>query len=681
VNTPVSCSETFPDLWLLFPVIFTKAIGKNHKTIIQMKAEALEIIMHRGIEIPPEVENLLLNAPRVIHFHTPDSLKEASLGGPENPSFEVKYDVPGKGEYTEAIVHRVENGISANYTEAYMRRRDPDTMLIADNLPTDKDRFSDAYGYEFSILRDKTFEWLQEQELATFFYYAGQFPVGVGGMVIAPANAAFFAFGLALLQKILPGDKLPDDFKIESIIYVAPPFRHTHFNGKQKVIHNRTGKIHELFSYNLYPGPSAKKGLYGVILGKGEQEGWITAHCSTVKVTSPYDNVTTFMHEGASGGGKSEMNQHIVRESNGQVLLGTNIITGESRVLHIPIFCTFNPVTDDMALCHPSYQGSNGKLTVMDAENAWFIRVDGIHRYGDDPFLEKITIQPDEPALFLNINTRPDGIALVWNHIEDKPGKKCPNPRVVLPRNIVPGVIDYPVTVDVRSFGVRTPPCSAENPTYGIIGLFHMLPPALAWLWRLTSPRGFANPSIVDKGTMESEGVGSYWPFATGSMVRHANLLLEQIMNTPRVRYTLTPNQHVGVWKVGFKPQLMMREYLTRRGNAKLRADQYQPARCPILGYELNYLTIEGAKIPSRFLKVYRQKEVGEQGYDAGAGILYDFFRKELVKYLTPDLLPLGKQIIEACLEGREVEDYNKFLPMDYRYDFSHSNGHESILV
>jgi len=646
-----------------------------------MRSEALQIIRQKGIQIPKEIENLLENAPSVLHFHTAAELKDAALGGPDNSSFEVKYYVPGKGEYTEAIVHRVENGISANYTEAYMRRRDPDTMLIADNLPTDKDRFSDKYGYDFSILRNETFEWLQEQNLATFFYYAGQYPVGIGGMVIAPANAGFFAFGLALLQRILPADELPEDFQIESIIYVAPPFRHTHFNGKQKVVHNRTKNIHELFSYNLYPGPSAKKGLYGVLLGKGEREGWLTAHCSTVQVTSPYDNVTTFMHEGASGGGKSEMNQHIVREPNGQILLGTNTITGESRLINIPIFSSFSPVTDDMALCHPSYQKSNGKLTLMDAENAWFIRVDGIQKYGDDPFLEQITMQPEEPALFLNIDTKPDGIALVWKHIMDEPGKKCPNPRVILPRRIVPEVLDRPVTVDVRSFGVRTPPCSAEKPSYGIVGLFHILPPALAWLWRLVSPRGFANPSIVDKGSMESEGVGSYWPFATGSMIRHANLLLEQIISTPRVRYTLAPNQHVGVWKVGFKPQLLMREYLTRRGNAKLRPDQYQPARCPILGYELNYLTIEGTKIPSRFLKVYRQKEVGEQGYDAGAEILYNFFRQELQKFLVPDLLPLGKQIIEACLEGKSVEDYNKILPMDYQYAFHHISGNEPVLV
>ncbi len=628
----------------------------------------------QGVKIPAQIRDILEGAPKVNFFNTTDELVEASVGGPGSDSFEVKYDVPGKGEYVEAIVHRVTNGVSANYTEPYMRRRDPDTMAIADDKPTDKDKFEDVFGYKFDKLRNETFDWLKKQELAVFIYYAGNYPVGIGGIAIAPANAGFFALGLAFLQKIMRIDELPKGFRLDSAIYVAPPFRHTHFNGKQKVIHNRLNGLHELFSYNLYPGPSAKKGLYGVLLSRGEEEGWVTTHCSTVQVTSPYDNDTTFMHEGASGGGKSEMLQMIPREPNGQILIGKNLISSEERHINIPLLCSFSPVTDDMALCHPSYQKGNGKLTVADAENAWFIRVDGITQYGEDPFPEKITINPPEPVLFLNIDTKPNGTALVWNHIEDAPGKRCPNPRVILPRHVVQNVVNKPVTVDVRSFGVRTPPCTQESHSYGIVGLFHILPPALAWLWRLVSPRGHANPSIVGTGNMESEGVGSYWPFATGKRVQHANLLLEQIISTPRVRYTLAPNQHIGTWKVGFKPQMLMREYLTRRGNAKLISDQYQPARCPLLGYELNYLTIEGNKIPSRFLKVYKQIEVGEEGYDKGAEMLYDFFKKELPQYLTPELLPLGRKIIEACLNGASVEQYNEMLPMEYKYAFFKKN-------
>ena len=117
-------------------------------------------------------------------------------------------------------------------------------------------------------------------------------------------------------------------------------------------------------------------------------------------VVSPYDNLTTFMHEGASGGGKSEMLQNIVRETNGQVLIGENLSTGEKRLINLPLFCSFNPATDDMALCHPSIQRDNGKLTVVDAENAWFIRVDSVTDYGTDPFLEKITINPKNHYCF-----------------------------------------------------------------------------------------------------------------------------------------------------------------------------------------------------------------------------------------------------------------------------------------
>lgn len=629
-------------------------------------SQFFELLNKRGVVLPSEVKDILDNCVKYTVFDTVEQLQDAAVGGKDSYTYDVEYDVPGIGLYKEAVVHRVTNGISANYVDPYMRRRDPDTMSIADDKPTDKETFKAKFGYEFDSLKNETFDWLKSQELAVFLYFAGREGIGVGGIAIAPANAGFFAMGLAMLQVMISSQDIPEGFTIDSVIYVAPTFRHTHFKGKQAVVHNRTANRHDIFSYNLYPGPSAKKGLYGALLTKGEKEGWITAHCSTVRVTSPYDNICTFMHEGASGGGKSEMHQHIIREPNGQIMLGRNIVTGEERLISIPIFCSFSPVTDDMALCHPSFQKNNGKLSVLDAENGWFVRVDGVRGYGDDPTLEKITINTDKPLLFLNVATYPGSTALIWNHIEDEPGKPCPNPRVVIPRECVPNSIGYPVSVDIRSFGVRTPPTTLQDPNYGIIGMFHLLPPALAWLWRLVSPRGHANPSIVGGTGMGSEGVGSYWPFATGKMVDHANLLLDQIINTPETTFTLVPNQHVGAWKVGFRPQLMMREYMSRRGNARMRPEQYKASRCPLLGYELNYLTIEGVKIPSRFLQVYKQPEVGLEGYDIGAEKLYDFFKAQLQQYLTPDLNPLGRQIIEACLRGASVEEYNALIESKY---------------
>ncbi len=120
----------------------------------------------------------------------------------------------------------------------------------------------------------------------------------IPSLLVAPSNAGFFAGGLADLQKFIPAENIPEGFTPEAIIYLAPTFRHTHFNGKQMVVHNRLENLYEMFAYNLYPGPSAKKGVYGLLLTTGEKEGWVTAHGSTVRVITPYDNIITIMHEG-----------------------------------------------------------------------------------------------------------------------------------------------------------------------------------------------------------------------------------------------------------------------------------------------------------------------------------------------------------------------------------------------
>ncbi len=616
-----------------------------------------------GFKPFPELEAILTACPGYVVAQNKTDLFKLALRDEKDGVHEVAYDVPGKGGVVEVDVCRVRNGIAANYREAYMRRRDPDCMVIADERPTDKPRYSERFGHSFDSLRQETFDWLKSQHLALFPFTAGAPGMGGDALVVGPSNAGFFALGLAMLQGILEADDIPADFNPKAVIYVAPVFRHTHFDGKQMVVHNRTPERHELFSYNLYPGPSAKKGIYGVLLTLGEREKWVTAHCSTVQVITPYDNRLTIMHEGASGGGKSEMLEQVHREKDGSLLLGTNILSGEKRNIVLPRNCDLRPVTDDMALCHPSLTRRDGRLAVMDAENGWFVRVNHITHYGVDPHLEEMTIHPKEPLLFLNIEAKPGSTALIWDHIQDAPGKPCPNPRVIVPRRAVPNIVSGAASVDVRSFGVRTPPCTREKPSYGIIGMFHLLPPALAWLWRLVAPRGHANPSIVGSEGMESEGVGSYWPFATGRMVDHANLLLHQIVDTPKVRYILCPNQHIGSWKTSFMPQWIAREYLARRGGARFNSSQVTPARCPLLGYALNSIVIEGQTIPGILLRVEIQKEVGPEAYDTGAQILTDFFHSELSNYLVPDLDPLGRQIIEACLAGKAAEDMAALIP------------------
>jgi len=620
----------------------------------------------RKLNLPEYVQDILNQSQGVVIPKSRKELLTLAMGGDENVTFDIDYEVEGKGRVLEATATKCKNGIVVNYIEDYMRRRDPNSMLIADKNPTDKPRYEEVYHKDFESLRVDTFDWLKNQELIFFPFKSGGLEYGYDSVLVAPANAGFFAAGLADLQGFLNIDEITYDFKPRAVVFLAPPFRHTHFNGKQVVVHNRLKGIHEVYAYNLYPGPSAKKGIYGVLLDIGEEEGWVTAHASAVKVITPYDNEIVIMHEGASGGGKSEMLEDIHKEMDGRVILGRNTVTGEKNYLNLSETCDLIPVTDDMALCHPKMQQGSKKLVVKDAESSWFLRVDNIKRYGASPQYERIFIQPEEPLIFLNLQGVPEATCLPWEHTMDSTGKPCPNPRVIMPRKLVPNSIDEPVEVDVRSFGVRTPACTKENPSYGIMGIMHILPPALAWLWRLVAPRGYNNPSIIDSQGMTSEGVGSYWPFATGKMVTQANLLLDQILQSTNTRYVLIPNQHIGAYEVSFMPEWISREYIARRGSAKFKPEHLVEARCPLLGFGLDSLKIDGQYIRRAFLRPETQQEVGIEGYDAGAAILTEFFRQELVKYNTDELNPLGKQIIEMFMKGATVQNYLEIMPMRY---------------
>ena len=617
----------------------------------------------------PDMERILSNSPSIIVPESKETLYELIFGNEYTDTIEVNFEVKGK-LVKEATVVRCRNGASVNFVEDYMRRRDPDCMRIADDLPTDKPRFEEVYGYPFSDLREETYQWLSRQELILVPFKAGGYQFGYDSILVCPRNTAFFAFALAQLQAFVNAREI-DSFTPRSVVYVAPPFRHTHFGGKQVVVHSRHEDLHEVFAYNLYPGPSAKKGIYSILLDIGEQEGWVTAHASAARIITPYENEIVMMHEGASGGGKSELLQDVPRVADGRVLLGVHTQTGEKTYISMSDTCTIEPVTDDMALCQPGYQPKNGKLAVTDGEDGWFIRVDGITEYGRDPLYEKIAIHSKENLMFFNLDGIPRATCLPWEHSLDSDGKPCPNPRGIIPRRMIDRIVDQPVEVDIRSFGVRMPPSTAENPSYGILGIMGIIPPALAWLWRLIAPRGYKNPSIADDGgpsgpSLASEGVGSYWPFATGERVKQANLLLEQILACPNTRYVLIPNQHIGVYKTGFAPEQISREYLARRGGVNMKMDRLVPARCPLFGYALKEMKVDGQHISSRFLRPEKQATLGEAGYDKGAEILYDFFAKELEVYNTEDLHPVGKQILECFFNRGTIEDYCAITPLGF---------------
>ena len=182
-------------------------------------------ILFEKFSLPKEVEAVIYNSPSVIIPESKEVLFELIFGNEYTDRIEVLYEVDGK-MVKEADVVRCKNGAAVNFHEDYMRRRDPDCMRIADDLPTDKPRFEDVYGYKFDNLRKETLRWLTRQELVLVPFKAGGYQHGYDSILVCPRNAAFFAFALAQLQAFVEVKNI-DHFTPRSVIDVAPPFRPT----------------------------------------------------------------------------------------------------------------------------------------------------------------------------------------------------------------------------------------------------------------------------------------------------------------------------------------------------------------------------------------------------------------------------------------------------------------------
>ncbi|MGA9586405.1 MAG: DUF4914 family protein, partial [Terracidiphilus sp.] len=103
--------------------------------------------------------------------------------------------------------------------------------------------------------------------------------------------------------------------------------------------------------------------------------------------------------------------------------------------------------------------------------------------------------------------------------------------------------------------------------------------------------------------------------------------------------------------------------YLARRGSAKFGREQVEEAAFPLLGYIPKQLKIEGSMIPRVFLRVEEQIQGGIDVYEEGARQWREFFARELEQFRVADLDPLGRRIVEACLDGAHQEDYRKLIP------------------
>ena len=172
----------------------------------------------KSFNLPKEVYSLLRKSPDVKFNNSISELVDDACGGNSSDYFEVEYTIPKHKKIIEVEISRVRNGVSVNYPEPYMRRRDPDSMVIADEKPTDKPKYKERFGNEFSQLRQETLEWLGKEKLALLAFNAGQMDMGVKALAIVPQNAAFFALGLALLQGY--------DSRRRSARIVCSSFRH-----------------------------------------------------------------------------------------------------------------------------------------------------------------------------------------------------------------------------------------------------------------------------------------------------------------------------------------------------------------------------------------------------------------------------------------------------------------------
>ena len=95
-----------------------------------------------------------------------------------------------------------------------------------------------------------------------------------------------------------------------------------------------------------------------------------------------------------------------------------------------------------------------------------------------------------------------------------------------------------------------------------------------------------------------------------------------------------------------------------------MKKKQLVPARCPLFGYSLDEMKIDGQTIRRKFLRPELQSKLGEKGYDKGAKIITDFFKEELKQFLVPELDPLGREIIELCMNDAPLEAYLELTPI-----------------
>ena len=162
--------------------------------------------------LPEDLKAALQKSRYLVYPESKEELMEMAYGPTHSSRYDVCYPIEGKGLVKEAEVVRCKNGTVVNFMEDYMRRRDPDCMRIGDDLPTDKPRFKDVYGYDFADLRKETMAWFETQGVILLPFHAGGKYYGYDALMVCPTNAAFFALSLANMQGFVSINDVEDGF-------------------------------------------------------------------------------------------------------------------------------------------------------------------------------------------------------------------------------------------------------------------------------------------------------------------------------------------------------------------------------------------------------------------------------------------------------------------------------------
>jgi hypothetical protein len=214
------------------------------------------------IRLPQQAAQIFNDAPDVFMVGGIEELIDLSVRhAGKNGIAEVAYNIPGYRNVAEARVRRRPGGVGVSFPDPAMRSLDPDCTIICDDDPASRAVLVSRFGTDLETIRQDAFAWLSAQELCCMPFLAPDGGKGAEAIAILPANAGFYALGLALLHGMLATNDVPDGFSPRIIFYIVPPLRHTHFDDRQVVIHNRQDLICEIFCFNVVLAPSPDTGL------------------------------------------------------------------------------------------------------------------------------------------------------------------------------------------------------------------------------------------------------------------------------------------------------------------------------------------------------------------------------------------------------------------------------------